>query len=300
LVDHKKLYRVFQLISRLRSPYGASKSDLARDFFVSERTIERYFVLLKDLGFEIKKRSEFFCIEKMDKYSVNPEDLIVFSIEEAAIIRDAIVNRSMQTPLQKSIITKLYALTDMDELSETLYRQSISRNLSIIRSAIKSREQVLLKAYHSVNSNHTGDRLVEPIRFVSYFTYLLALEVKSKQVKQFKTDRIGTAETTGKPWEHESLHDNTHIDAFGMSGTTPIPVTLRLSPRAQRLMEEEHSDAMLNITPMNDYYIYQGQVYSFEGIGRFIMGLLNEVEIDEPAALREYVESKVKGWIKDK
>jgi predicted DNA-binding transcriptional regulator YafY len=297
LVDHKKLYRIFQLISRLRSPYGASKADLARDFEVSERTIERYFILLKDLGFDIKKRSDFFCIEKTDKYTVNPEDLIVFSIEEAATIRDAIVNSSMQTLLQKSIITKLYALTDMDELSETLYRQSISKNLSIIRNAIKNKQQVMLKAYHSVNSNSTGDRLVEPIRFVCYYTYLLALEVKSKQVKQFKTDRIGTAELTSKPWKNEALHDNTRIDAFGMSGTTPISVTLRLSPRAQRLMEEEHSDTTLNITPQKDYSLYQGQVYSFEGIGRFIMGLLNEIEVVEPKELKAYVESKVRNWM---
>jgi len=38
-------------------------------------------------------------------------------------------------------------------------------------------------------------------------------------------------------------------------------------------------------------------VYSFEGIGRFILGLLGEVEVVEPLELTRYIEKKVRNWI---
>jgi proteasome accessory factor C len=300
MVDHRKIYRVFNLISRLRAPFGATKKALARDFDVSERTIERYIVLLQDLGFDVTKRANRFRIESVDKYHVNPEDLIVFSLEEAAAIKDAITNSPLRGPLQKSLLTKLYALTDIDEISETLYRQNISKNISNIRKAIKNKEQLILKNYHSISSNKTSDRLIEPIKFFSYFTYLLAFEVDAQKVKQFKIDRIEGVATTDYHWQFEKNHGESSIDAFGMSGCQPIPVNLKLSTRAHRLMEEEFPDTSNYIHKTEDEVSFCGTVFSFEGIGRFIMGLLDEVEIVEPIELKQYVDGKVRGWMESK
>ncbi|HCX98883.1 MAG TPA: hypothetical protein DG754_01975 [Bacteroidales bacterium] len=300
--DQKKIFRVFQLISRLRSHFGVKKSDLAQSFDVSERTIERYFVLLRNLGFEIENREQFFYIPRVDKQNVLPEDFIVFSIEEAAAIRDVIAGSSIQSPMQKALLTKLYALTDIEELSETLYNQSISQNISRVRQAVTGRTQIWLRAYHSVNSNTTSNRLVEPIRFVNYYTYLLAFEVEAQMVKQYKTDRIGDVETTELPWQFENLHGTTYVDAFGMSGSKPIPILLNLSTRAHRLMEEEHPDTIPYIKKIKSENLFQfkGNVYSYQGIGRFIMGLPGEVEVIEDEGLREYVREKMKVWMDKK
>lgn len=296
MVDHRKIYRVFNLISRLRSPFGATKTALARDFDVSERTIERYIVLLQDLGFDVTKQANRFRIECVGKHQVTPEDLIVFSLEEAAAIKDAITNSPLRGPLQKSLLTKLYALTDIDEISDTLYRQNISKNISAIRRAIKSKEQLILKNYHSVSSSKTSDRLIEPIKFFSYYTYLLAFEVNSQMVKQFKIDRIEGVHAAGYSWQFEAKHGQTRIDAFGMSGTELIPVTLKLSTRAHHLMEEEFPDTVTDIHIVDDGAIYDGAVYSFEGIGRFIMGLLDEVVVVKPEGLKVYIDERITAW----
>ncbi|MFP4557488.1 MAG: helix-turn-helix transcriptional regulator [Bacteroidales bacterium] len=297
MVDHKKIFRVFNLISRLRAPFGATKISLARDFDVTERTIERYIVLLQDLGFDIEKKGNCFFIERIDRFQFKPEDLIIFSLEEAATIKDALMNSSLHGPLQKSLLTKLYALTDIDEISETIFRQNISKNISSIRKAIKDKEQVILKDYHSVSSNSCNDRLVEPIKFFSYYIYLLAYEVSTEQVKQFKIDRISGVEPTGYYWQFEGKHDQMQVDAFGMSGTDPIPVVLKLSDRAHRLMKEEFPDTALQIKTTCHGAQYEGHIFKFEGIGRFIMGLLNEIEIIDPPELKRYVEEKVRGWM---
>lgn len=298
MVDQKKLFRVFQLISRLRSPFGTTKADLARDFDVTERTIERYFVLLDELGFDIQKRDNYFKIENVGRYQVTPEEYIVFSIEEAAIVKEAIESSRVRTPLQKSLLSKLYALTDIDEISDTLYSQSISKSINNIRRAIKEKKQVVLKSYHSVNSNKTSDRLIEPIKFFHYCTYLLAFEVSSKKVKQYKTDRIGIAEIKNTAWHFEAKHDIKHIDAFGMSGKIPVNVVLKLSPRAHCLLEEEFPDTKRQIKKDKGDIYYTGKVYSYKGLGRFIMGLLDEIEVIEPVELQVYIEEKVEEWKK--
>ncbi len=51
--DLKRIYRIFQLISRLRSPLGVSKKNVAVQCELTERTIERYFELLDDLGLDL-------------------------------------------------------------------------------------------------------------------------------------------------------------------------------------------------------------------------------------------------------
>lgn len=285
-----------QLIARLRNPLGCTKCDIADSFAITERTVERYFDLLRDIGFVITKTKNRFRIEHAEKKLPNPEELIVFSLEEAALIRQAIEASAHHSPLQKTLLAKLYALTDMEELADTLYNQTLSRNISTVREAIKNQQQVLLKGYHSVNSNTTHDRLIEPISFHSYFQYVLGLEVNSMEVKQYKTERITEAVNTGISWKHKTQHQQKGIDTFGMSGTDPIHIKLKLTTRARHLLVEEHPDAASSITPVHGKFIYTSYVYSLEGVGRFVLGLPGEVEVLEPEELKGYVEGKVKGW----
>ncbi len=294
MTEQKKIFRVLQLIARLRSPLGCTKADVAQSFEVSERTVERYFDLLRDIGFDVTKSHNRFRIESTSKGCINPEELIVFSLEEAALIKQAIEAAPIQSPLQKNILSKLYALTDMDNLAESIYNQNISRNISIARRAIASKQQLILKSYQSISSSTVGDRLVEPISFHSYFQYLMAYEVASGEVKQFKVERIGEAIQTDKPFRFEDRHRQKSIDTFGMSGSQAIEVTLRLSNRAKHLLVEEHPEAATSIEKQHGAFIYKTQVYSFEGIGRFVLGLLGEVEVVEPIGLKEYIEEKVK------
>lgn len=296
--EQRKIYRVFQLIARLRSPFGCTKESVANDFEVSTRTIERNLNLLRDLGFIIEKNGDRFKILQYGKDFLRHEELIVFTLEEACAIRDAMDLGSIAGPLRKSLLDKLYALTELDELSETLRKNSVSMSIAQIRLAIKNKERIILKNYHSVNSNSVSNRLVEPIRFYNYFRYLLAFEVESASVRQFKTERIGEVQQTSKSWKCENLHGNQRIDMFGLSGNKPVAVVLKMTNRARHLLEEEFQDTTLLISQVDDYYVYKGQVYSFEGIGRFIMGLADDVQVIEPIALQQFVVRKMNAALK--
>lgn len=291
--EQKKIYRIFQLIARLRTPLGCSKSDIAEDFEVNVRTVERYFKLLRDLGFEIERVKHRYRIPKIDKGGLSPEDLIVFNLEEAACIREALLQSKVDGIVQKGLLDKLYALTDLEELSDTISKLGTSRNISDLRYAIKNKFQVRLKGYHSVNSEQISDRLVEPIRFHNYYRYLLAYEHDSDMIKQYKTERITSVELTAVPYRFEHKHEQMKIDIFGMSGIKPIQVRLYLSRRARQLLEEEFPGATRYLGTRMRMDCFEGPVFSLEGVGRFVLGLADEIEVSAPRELKEYVKAKL-------
>lgn len=292
--EQRKIYRVFQLIARLRTPFGCTKAEVADDFDTSVRTIERNLQLLRDLGFQIEKNGSRFRIPKTDTNSLRHEDLIVFSLEEASAIRDALDSGRIESPLKESLLDKLYALTELDELAETLRTNVISSNIAHIRNAIKGKEQLLLRNYHSVNSNKVTDRLVEPLRFFQYYRYFLAFATGRMQVRQFKTDRIGEAISTNESWKYRHLHNLQQIDVFGLTGTEPVTITLELNSRAKLLLEEEFPDARQFIRSVGDHWIFEGPVFSFEGAGRFVAGLADNIKVLGTDAFRKFMREKLK------
>lgn len=276
------------MIARLRQPIGVEKQTLARAFEVNVRTIERYIVLIKDLGFNVVQHGKRFRIELIEKSGFKQEEYIVFSLEEAKVIKDALLSYNPAGPLRNILLDKLYTMTDIDDLAVTMSKLNHANTISIINVAIKNRYQVVLKAYNSAQSK-ASDRLVEPIRFHTYYQYLTAYEVKARRVKTFKTDRIAGAEITRNQWVHEKRHHSLGVDPFGISGDKPVKVHLRLQKRAWQLLCEEHPEAAPDVVKKGKLWDYKGEVYGFEGVGRFALGLIDQVEVKRPEGLRGWV-----------
>ncbi|MBS4062308.1 MAG: WYL domain-containing protein [Bacteroidetes bacterium] len=291
--DHRKLARILQFIVRLRAPFGCDKHEIAELFEVNVRTIERHIVLLRDLGFQIEQEGSRFFIRNAGKNKLKPEELITFSLEEALMIRNALLSAPQHGPMRNLLLDKLYALTDLEDLAETMSNLHQSMVITNIRKAIQNKEKIILKDYESSNSNRILDRMVEPIRFLNYFKYVSAFEPTSGKVKTFKTDRIYDVVLTGKKWEHEDKHLRKGMDVFGLTGEMPVKVTLILNRRARQLLCEEYPDAALFISAHGKKYVFATEVYSMAGVGRFVLGLIDEIKIIEPEALKAYIKEKI-------
>lgn len=291
--DSRKIFRFLQMVARLRSPLGCTKDELSLNFDLSKRTVERYFGLMRDLGFLLVQRNGRYAIESLDKRSVKHEDLIVFTLEEAAVLREALLAHRLKPDLHRGLLDKLYALTELDELSETLYNQTVARHVGLIRQALHRKEQIWLKAYQSMNNDAPRDYLLEPVRFYHYFRYLLAYDVQAGHVKQFKCERIGGVEPTGQPFQFAAGHQSWDTDAFGMSGNKAVKVKLVLSRLARHLMEEEFPDATPFIMVRDGQTRWEGPVYQFQGIGRFVLGLPGQVEVLGPESFKNYLNEQL-------
>lgn len=296
MFEQQKIFRIFQLLARLRSPLGCKKTDIAEDFDVSIRTIERYISLLKDLGFKIEYNQGRFKIPSLNKTRLQAEDMISFTLEEAQLIKNAIENHPVKHPLQKSLLSKLYAMAEMPELTETIFDQSVSNNISNLYHAIKYNFRVILKNYQSLNSNTIRDRHVEPLKLYHYNRYLAAWETEDNMIKEFKTERIQNVEITGEKAENLNNYSGYGVDIFGMTGNKVKNVSLKLSKMAYTLLTEEYPLAQKYIENKNYGYKLKLPVYKWEGIGRFVLGLPGEINVISPKEFKIYLNSKLQNY----
>ena len=280
------------MIARLRQPLGWTKEDLASSLEVSVRTIERYIVLFRDLGFNVVQQGLRFKIEQPGRNAFRHEDLIVFTLEEAKIIKDAMLDYKMKGPLRNVLLDKLFAMTDIDHIADSFASLNAANIISNLSHAIREKQQVVLKGYDAADQK-ARNILVEPIRFNAYFQYLRAFDVEKKQNKLYKTERIADVEISRHAWAYEEMHEKPGMDAFGFSGNKQVNVQLRLSKRAKQLLTEEYPATLPFVKRQGPYWHFEGTIMGFEGVGRFILGLPGEVKVLEPPELRDYVLEKM-------
>ena len=82
---------------------------------------------------------------------------------------------------------------------------------------------------------------------------------------------------------------------------TPLPkgrdastwVTLELSLRAYLLLREEYPLSLPFLTKEEDHYLFHGPVANFDGVGRFVLGLIDEVRIKSPEGFIDFLRNKL-------
>jgi proteasome accessory factor C len=289
ILPHGRLMRLFQIIAVLKSGHWTIPQ-LAERFDTSQRTIYRYIHLLEEVDFLIEKdfQNRYFIITSED----DPTQT-VFSIEETKLIKKLIQTGTDDNPLKNSLLKKLALNSELDSMPRLFVKARISKLVDDLALAIKNKMQVVLKNYHSANSNEIRDRLVEPIHFGDNYHSVMALDTNDKVCKQFKLDRIGEVIRMDKTFEFESLHQNKDTDIFGFSGDGQIMITLHLSMRAYLLMREEFPLAIPYLEKDGAHYRFHGPVTNLEGIGRFVLGFIDEITIVSPDMFKSFVDKKI-------
>jgi proteasome accessory factor C len=291
ILPHGRLMRLFQIIAVLKSGHWTIQQ-LAERFDTSARTIYRYIHLLEEVDFLIEKdfSNRYFIITSEDEPTQT-----LFSIEEMKLIKKLIQSGTDDNPLKNTLLKKLALNSELDSVPRLFVKARLSKLVDELAVAIKNKHQVILKNYHSANSNEIRDRLVEPIHFGDNYHSVMALDTQDKVCKQFKMERIGEVTHLQKEYQFQNLHKNTNTDIFGFTGDGNIWVTLRLSMRAYLLLKEEFPLAIPYLEKQDDHYIFNGPVANFEGIGRFTMGLIDELTITTPDTFKEFISNKIKG-----
>jgi proteasome accessory factor C len=294
MIPQAKILRVFQLIGLLKGG-GRTVEQLAQQLDATSRTIYRYFKLLEEIGFIIDQdfHGKYFIHREEGE---NPEDS--FTLEEVSILRQLIQSAAGNHPLRENILKKLAFHSEAKELPEQFLKLRVARMFRSISEAIEQEKQVVLKNYHSANSQEITDRLVEPFQFGEGFQSVLALDTKDKQCKYFKLERIGEVVVMEKPFKFQKLHEKSSTDIFGISGKKQTWVTLHLSLRAYVLLREEYPLSLPYLekdeSQEDRSYVFHAPVLNFKGVGRYVMGLADEISIIGPPEFRTYIKEKLK------
>lgn len=255
----------------------------------SRRSIFRYLDSFKSAGFTMKKKGN--NIHKLLTHSchkIELSQLIHLSEEEAYLLHNLLGALTSDCQVAINLEKKLTALFDATSVTEIIGNKVIGENIMRLRQAMDEKKQVTLIGYESGNTMSISDRLVEPIRFSTNYTDVYAYEVATGITKVFKISRISQVEVSLTDWQHEDKHEIIETDCFRMAGKEDIPVTLKMTLKAKNLLIEEYPLSSKYISYDGQSWWFKGNVKDLAGVGRFMIGLADQVQIIEGQRLIEY------------
>ena len=289
-MDQPKIERVLRLMRLMGGNVNFSVDELARKMNTSYRTIYRYIDTFKEAGFAVERiHGNYYRILKMPRAFKDLENLVYFSEEEARVLAALIQGIHDSNVLKGNLYNKISAICDVTDVERFIDDKQTALSVKILGEAIEDHRQVVLRDYSSASSGTVRDRIVEPFGFTGEYAELWAYDVEKKDNRLFKTSRIGGVDTLLTDWEFESEHRKGKLDAFGMQGFTQTHVRLEMTLRAKNLLLEEHPMAMNDVHEENGKWVYDSQVSSMAGIGRFVIGLAKEIKIVDSPELSEYI-----------
>ena len=97
------------------------------------------------------------------------------------------------------------------------------------------------------------------------------------------------------PWFNKAQHKALYTDIFMFSGEERYRVRLLLGQLSRNLMVEEYPLSEPSITLASDgvHWILDIEVASFLGIGRFVMGLYDDIKVLGDEQFKAYIKEKV-------
>ena len=269
--------------------------ELTERLDVCERSTYRYIETLKLAGCTIiKKDKNIHKLVKIPSEGIKLEELVLISSEEAYLIHRMLRSITGECPLVYNLELKLAAIFDAICITEIVGNKSASENVKELKKAINNHERVVLMNYESGHTMQISSREVEPYAFSTNYADVYAYEIATGQNKIFKVCRIGWVKPTCHAWEYEDKHEVISPDCFRMNGKESTPVTLKMTLMAKNLLIEEYPLSARDLTYENGYWWLRTTVKSMAGVGRFYLGLSDQIEILDSPELVSYVSEHVK------
>ncbi len=297
-MDQPKIERLLRLMKMLTANTTYSVDELAHRLGASRRTIYRYIDTFREAGFVIKREGECIRLDKESPHFKDITQLMHFSEEEALIIRRSIESIDDTNMLKAELKRKLYSVYDNGTLAVGRVSGRNSSNIHRLLGAIEARESVVLRGYGSSHGAVVRDRHVEPFAFTQGYVHIWCYDLEDGRNKLFKSSRIADVELTGGEWQFEAAHRAGFIDIFRMNGERALDVTLEMGLLAKNLLVEEYPLSERDLSEVTDgVWQLRTQVASYVGVGRFVMGLMEDIDVVESEGLREYIREYVGGYI---
>lgn len=296
-MDQPTIGRLLRIMKMLTANNMYTIEDMANRLNVSPRTVYRYIESFREAGFLIKRRGNYMQLDKSSPYFRDISELVHFTDEEAYVLKSAIESIDENNLWKQNLKKKLYTVYDYKILADTIIHGKDARNVTQLISAIENGNQVILQDYSSAHGSTIRDRKVEPFAFTTNYVQVWCYDLEEQTNKLFKTSRISSIKVLNDEWQFTDQHQQGYIDIFRISSDQLYPIVLELNLRAASLLNEEYPLAAKYLEKKSDNkWILSTNVCSFEGVGRFITGLWEDVEVIESDDLKEYLQNRLERW----
>ena len=297
-MDQPKIERMLRLMKMMSGNTNYTIEELASKLGMSYRSVYRYIDTFKASGFVIEKlQKNVYKVGKMPRSHVDMSKLIYFSEEEAYLVNSIIDGLHPTNQLKIDLKKKLSAIYSCTSIANYVHSEDTASNIQELEKAVREKKKVILKAYESANSKGVNDRFVEPFEFTTNCIDIWGYDLEKKECRVFKISRISSVVILEDYWTNEDKHQKSKTDCFRMSSFEQTPVKLELSLRAKNLLLEEYPLAQADLKEIDGKWILDTMVSNMAGVGRFVIGLADEVKIIDSPALVEYIKDFVNNYL---
>ena len=291
-MDQPKIERVLRLMKMMTGNVRYTVDEIAERLGISYRSVYRYIDTFKEAGFVVHRtESGVYSLGKESRYFKDISQLIHFTDEEAHIVNQLIEGLDNTNALKQNLRRKLSSVYSCTSLADSVVEGKKALNVNRLIEAINTHKQVNLQGYSSSHAASVRNRLVEPFGFTTNYVQVWCYEPESRLNKLFNTSRIGAVEVLEQEWEHTAEHHEGFIDIFRVSGFEQYRVRLELGVMAHNLLVEEYPLSVRDMTQIDEHHWQlDTQVSSFAGIGRFVMGLTDDIRIVDSPDFEAYID----------
>lgn len=280
-----KFDRQLRLIDYLVGNTRYTLAEIGDRLGLSRRSMYRYVEFLRLAGFIIHNDGGIYSIDLGSPFIAGLTQRVRFTGLELEAMADLLNSAKDDNLAIKGLKRKFSEIYGVNLLSGATINRKEAENVERLYDAIARRRKVMLHSYASSNSDTVSDRLVEPFKFMERNRAVRCYEISSSKCKTFNIGRIqGEVEVLEDPWEYTTQHIYYYTDIFGFSNEHPVRVKLIMGRLASRvLMEEYMVDENQFVIVDDHHWMISLKVCGFKGIGRFVLGLLNDIEVvDSP------------------
>ncbi|MDD3049981.1 MAG: WYL domain-containing protein [Candidatus Cloacimonetes bacterium] len=317
---NEALYRQWKILHMIYSysNRGVSKSELAREFSVTRKTISRDITNLSASGFPIYEELDEARGNQLFYYMDGDYKIpqIRFSADEFAslllmlklsyplesyfngLFQDTFSKIMAQTPVEyREFALKLSAIVLPETMNLIPYTPENSNNISLIMENIINCRKISFK-YDSIYSQKEKSHTVSPLalKFFNNNFYLAAHSAKYGQVLIFAVNRISDLKPTDKIQDHVKFNPEEFFNAgFGINAGDKFTVKLKFSKQIAQYISERRWHENQKIALCKDgSIILTLQAKSLPEMTKFVLSFRDNVKVLEPEILITEVKQTIK------
>ncbi len=291
------LAKWIDLIQAMTDGQNHTAHDLAAVLGTSVRNFYYTIGLLREAGFAVMHEGRFYYIHPRSPFFQSIASAVDFTENEAVYLHGLLTAVEKDNAMASMLKRKMERYYGLTQYTDVRIQRHIYNNVTQLERAMRRKQVAILHGYSSPHSQSVTDRVVEPFAFLGDKSDVRAFELKSGVNKTFKVSRIDRVEIVDTPWFNESRHKQVFTDMFMFAGEEKHRVRLRLDLLARNLMLEEYPHSASMIVPEDDaHWIFETELVGYVGIGRFILGLFDHVQVLEGDGLKAFLNEKLSKW----
>ncbi len=293
-MELEKFSRQLRLMVMLTQNRTLNIDDICQQLAMSRRSVYRYLDTFKGLGFIVIKEGNKYRLDHQSPFFQEIASGLQFSDDEGVLLSQLVNSIYSRSPQVRALRDKLSNLYDSGVLARHGLNNQMAQNITRLFDAIRSERVVLLRNYNSPSSGTVSNRIVEPYLFINDNAEVRCYELATNTNKTFKVSRAERVELLDLLWSHKNEHTPFYNDLFGFTGDERLPVKLRLGQLSASILLEEYPDAQRQLEQQPDgKYLLATEVCNYAGIGRFVLGLYDDIEIVDSPEFDQYMKQRI-------